>query len=284
MRKKFDSKASQTYYTPTEGALSTYINELQRCKVLEDSEIRKLAVLAQGGDKSAADKIVRSNLKFTFSIAKRFSKGDYDLLCDLVSEANIGLFESINKFDLNYSNKFITFSKDWMLKRVYEYLAIKNDTIKVSNKRKNHKTNEISNKFYLENGRTPDTVELYDIMGDESVDEISVVNIDTTYLSEYYDERNNDSDNFDINSFNHNEFESTIEADYTKHIIESSIGVLTEKEQSVVRMLYGIGHFIPMETEMVADAFGVTSEAIRHINKRALVKMKHKIKKEIVIF
>ena len=151
MRKKFDSKASQTYYTPTEGALSTYINELQRCKVLEDSEIRKLAVLAQGGDKSAADKIVRSNLKFTFSIAKRFSKGDYDLLCDLVSEANIGLFESINKFDLNYSNKFITFSKDWMLKRVYEYLAIKNDTIKVSNKRKNHKTNEISNKFYLEN-------------------------------------------------------------------------------------------------------------------------------------
>lgn len=284
MRKRFDSNASQNYYTPMEGILSTYIGELYHCEVLNDVEIRKLIKLAQNGDKKAEEKIVKSHLKFTLTIGKRFSNGDNDLLCDLVSEANIGLLESINKFDLSYPNKFITFSKDWMLKRVYEYLSFKNGIIKISNKHKHTKIKDINNKFYLENGRNADILEIYDIIGDDTVNEVNIVDIDSTFLSDKYNEKNNDFEHFDLSSFNKNEFEKEIENDYFKAIIDSSIGVLTPKEQEVVKMLYGIDCFIPMETEMVADAVGLTCEAIRNINKRALHKMKRKIEKEIVVF
>lgn len=284
MSKKFDSKASQSYYTPTEGALSTYIGELYHCEVLEDSVIRELIKLAQNGDKKAEEKIIKSHLKFTLTIGKRFSNGDYDLLCDLVSEANTGLLESINKFDLNYPNKFLTFSKDWMLKRVYEYLSLKNDIIKISDKYKQVKVKDISNKFYLKNGRNADILELCDIMGDNTINEISIVDIDSTYLSDNYNEKNNDFENFDLSSFNNNSFENEMEVDYYKTIINETIGVLAPKELEVVKMLYGIDQFIPMEIQSVADVIGVTYEAVRCINKRALYKMKNKIEKEIGSF
>jgi len=284
MRKKFDSNASKNYYTPMEGVLGTYIGELYHCEILKDEEIRKLIKLAQNGDKKAEEKIVKSHLKFTLTIGKRFSNGDYDLLCDLVGEANVGLLESIEKFDLNYPNKFITFSKDWMLKRVYEYLSFKNDLIKISNKHKHTKVKDINNKFYLENGRNADILEIYDLMDDDTINEINIVGIDSTYLSDNYNEKNDDYEHFDISSFNKNEFEVEVENDYFKAIIDSSIGILTPKEQEVVKMLYGIDCFIPMETQMVADAIGLTYEAVRNINKRALHKLKSKIEKEIITF
>jgi RNA polymerase primary sigma factor len=284
MRKKFDSNASKNYYTPMEGVLGTYIGELYHCEILKDDEIRRLIKLAQNGDKKAEEKIVKSHLKFTLTIGKRFSNGDYDLLCDLVGEANVGLLESIEKFDLNYPNKFITFSKDWMLKRVYEYLSFKNDLIKISNKHKHTKVKDINNKFYLENGRNADILEIYDLMDDDTVNEINIVGIDSTYLSDNYNEKNDDYEHFDISSFNKNEFEIDVENDYFKAIIDSSIGILTPKEQEVVKMLYGIDCFIPMETQMVADSIGLTYEAVRNINKRALHKLKSKIEKEIIMF
>ena len=75
-----------------------------------------------------------------------------------------------------------------------------------------------------------------------------------------------------------------MEVDYYKTIINETIGVLAPKELEVVKMLYGIDQFIPMEIQSVADVIGVTYEAVRCINKRALYKMKNKIEKEIGSF
>ncbi len=286
MSTTFNSKSPNKYFTPRVGSLNSYLNEISKHEILPEKEIRKLLKLAKLGDKNAIEKIVKSQSRFVFSVAKRYSSGEYELLLDLINEGNIGVIQSIDKFKTSFDNKFITFSKDWIKKNIFEYLTYTNDTIRRPNKIKATKIKKVSNKFLLENGRLPVASEIMDILEDEGTPVNNEHDVFLTNMSSMSDSIDFDgsSDMESESEYNNldrmcsiNEYEQETEDSYYKTIIDSSIGVLTPKEQTVVKLLYGIDQFKTYEISEVAETIGLTGEAVRQINIRALNKMKEDI-------
>jgi len=287
MLKQFSSKASKCYYTPNVGVLNSFLLEISKFKILDEKEIRKLVKLSKKGDEKATDKIVKSYQLFIVSVAKRYSSGNYELLCDLINEANIGLLKAIETFDLNYGTKLITHSIAWIQKSIFEYLSSTADPIKRTNKNKTIDVIKISNKFLLENGRLPAISEILDILEETKgivvIEEADIYNIEISSMSNIVEfEGSNDmGSEIEFNNSDKmstaNEYEPQMECEYFKTIIDGAIGILTPKEQKVVKLLYGIDEFKQFELQEVAEVIGVTSEAIRLINKRALNKLKEEI-------
>lgn len=285
-------RVSNTYYTSMSGTLGSYLNDISKYKVLSDKEIRKEISKAKKGDQEAITKIVNSNQRFVYAVAKRFSKGDNDLLSDLINEANLGLINSIKHFDLKKETVFLTYAVYWMQRQIFLYLTFINPIVKVSNKAKTTKVAEIRNKFFLLNGRNPTSEEIIDelktkynidITQESDVYSMSASSINDSSLTHDYDDfssyfsstsNNNSSENITSN----NTYEHEIETDYAKTLISNSIGILNERETNVIQMLFGIDKYRSYEIQEVAEKLGITNEAVRLINKRAIKKLKDEIK------
>lgn len=94
-----------------------YYNELKKCVPLDANVERELLIKSKSGDISARNKIVESNLRFVFDIARRF-RGRGVSMSDLISEGNIGLMKAIERFDMSKDVKFITYAVFWVKERM----------------------------------------------------------------------------------------------------------------------------------------------------------------------
>ena len=280
-------RVHNTYYTSNNGAVGSYLSDISKYKILSDNEIKKEIVKAKKGDKKAIEQIVNCNQRFVFSLAKRFSNGNDELLMDLINEANIGLINSIKYFDLKKNNYFLTYSVFWMQRQIYLYLTFTNPMVKITNKSKTTKVSEIKNQFYLKNGRTPTSEEIINELKDkhdiEILNESDLFQFSTTSIDEHFSNEKNDEfcpnliNNSEVSSNMINDYETKSEDEYSKSLISNSIGVLSDREKKVVEMLYGIGDYRGYEIQEVACKLGITKEAVRLINKRALEKLKEEI-------
>ena len=280
-------RVHNTYYTSNNGAVGSYLSDISKYKILSDNEIKNEIVKAKKGDKKAIERIVNCNQRFVFSLAKRFSNGNDELLMDLINEANIGLINSIKYFDLKKNNYFLTYSVFWMQRQIYLYLTFTNPMVKITNKSKTTKVSEIKNQFYLKNGRTPTSEEIINELKNKH--DIDILNksdlyqCSTTSIDEHFSDEKNDEfspnliNNFEVNSNMINDYEIQSENEYSKSLISNSIGILNDREKKVVEMLYGIGDYRGYEIQEVACKLGITKEAVRLINKRALEKLKEEI-------
>ena len=280
-------RVHNTYYTSNNGAVGSYLSDISKYKILSDNEIKNEIVKAKKGDKKAIERIVNCNQRFVFSLAKRFSNGNNELLMDLINEANIGLINSIKYFDLKKNNYFLTYSVFWMQRQIYLYLTFTNPMVKITNKSKTTKVSEIKNQFYLKNGRTPTSEEIINELKNKH--DIDILNksdlyqCSTTSIDEHFSDEKNDEfspnliNNFEVNSNMINDYEIQSENEYSKSLISNSIGILNDREKKVVEMLYGIGDYRGYEIQEVACKLGITKEAVRLINKRALEKLKEEI-------
>ena len=286
-----DKRVFSTYYTPKNGTLGTYLNDIAKYKIMSDSETKIEIRKAKKGDEKAMANIVNCNQRFVFSLAKRFSKNNNDLLSDLINEANIGLIKSIKYFDEKEEKTFLTYAVYWMQKHIFLYLTFIDPMIKVSNKTKTSKVSGIRNKFYLLNGRNPTSEEIIEELSEKYniniVDEgdllpFSTTSIDNPSITENYDDFSsyysvNESLNEDVDVISRNECELSSEKDYSKALIKNSMMTLSNREREVVDLLYGINEYKECKIPEVATKLGLTSEAVRQINKRALIKLKEEI-------
>ena len=94
-----------------------YYNELKKCVPLDANAERELLIKSKSGDISARNKIVESNLRFVFDIARRF-RGRGVSMSDLISEGNIALMKAIERFDMSKDVKFITYAVFWVKERM----------------------------------------------------------------------------------------------------------------------------------------------------------------------
>lgn len=289
--RNLNKRVCNTYYTSSTGTLGSYLSDIAKYKLLSNDELKNEIIKAQNGDDSAIAKIVNSNQRFVFALAKRFSNGNNDLLSDLVNEANIGLISSIKHFDLKKNIMFLTYSVYWMQKQIFLYLTFINPMIKVSNKAKTTKVSEIRNRFFLMNGRNPTSEEILnelqekygiDISNELDLFQMSTVSIDSPNITENYDDFSSyfsasPEGASEANITSRNNYEEDIENTYSKILISKSIGVLSDRERNVVELLYGINDYREYEIQEVAQKLGITNEAVRLIKKRALKKMEEKI-------
>lgn len=143
-------------------SLDQYYKELRKIPLISGDEQIELAIKAKSGDEESLDKLIKSNLRFVYSIAKEYTHNSNIPLEDLINEGNIGLIRAIEKFDPKRQIKFISYAVWWVRQAIVQAIYDNGSIVRMPINRINMKTklSKASNMLFGELGREPTLEEL----------------------------------------------------------------------------------------------------------------------------
>jgi RNA polymerase primary sigma factor len=227
--------------------------------------------------KEAKDVLVQANMRLVVSIAKKYVNRGLTLL-DLIQEGNIGLMKASDRYESGKGTKFSTYSTWWIRQRITRAILDQARTIRlpVHLIEESTRISRIFAKFMREKGREPSPEEVSKIMGLSvvRVNEIlraiqEPVSLETPILSEEKELKDVIIDEKAISPF------KTLENNEASNRIEQVLSSLTEREEKIIRMRFGIGVNSEHTLEEVGKFFNLTRERIRQIEIKALKKLRH---------
>lgn len=227
--------------------------------------------------KHAKDELIMANLRLVVSIAKKYVNRGLTLL-DLVQEGNIGLMKAADRYESGKGTKFSTYSTWWIRQRITRSILDQARTIRlpVHLIEESTRISRIYTKFMREKGREPSPEEVSRLMGLSvgRVNEIlraiqEPVSLETPILSEEKELKDVIIDEKSVSPF------KTLENTEATNRIEEVLSSLTEREEKIIRMRFGIGVGSEHTLEEVGKHFNLTRERIRQIEIKALKKLRH---------
>lgn len=255
-----------------------YLKEIGRISLLSLEEETALSERIAAGDEEAKNLLAESNLRLVVSIAKRYV-GRGMLFLDLIQEGNIGLMKAVEKFDANKGYKFSTYATWWIRQAITRAIADQARTIRVPVHMVEtiNKLSRFQRQLTLELNREPTDAELAKKMGMpvEKIREVIKIAQDPVSLETPIGEE----DDSHLGDFVKDERSMSPE-DYTIHeMLKDEISdillTLTEREEQVLRLRFGLDDGSCKTLEEVGQMFGVTRERIRQIEAKALRKLRH---------
>lgn len=265
-----------------------YLREIGKIPLLSQEEELELANRAVKGDKEAKDKLAEANMRLVVSIAKRYSGRGLDFL-DLIQEGNTGLLRAVEKFDPDKGFKFSTYATWWIRQAVTRAIADQARTIRIPVHMVEtiNKVLRTTRRLTQELNREPSNEEIAAAMNMEvdKIENVMRIKQDIASLDASVG-RDGDDEESVLGDFIEDSERDSPEDATANQILKEQIAVilstLSEREQKIIKLRFGIGGGRPHTLEEVGNEFSVTRERIRQIEAKALSKLrKHKDTKKL---
>jgi len=260
-------------------AVQMYLKEIGKTPLLTKDEERDLAKRSEKGDEEARQRLMKANLRLVVSIAKRYvNRTPHLSILDLVQEGNIGLSRAVEKFDYRRGFKFSTYATWWIRQAITRALADQSRTVRIPV----HMVETISKytqtrrQLIQELGRDPLVEEIAAEMGIdvEKVRHIQKISQDVLSIeTPIGDEDDSTLSDFIPDQKNPTPAQLTARA-MLRDLIKEIMIDLSDREQEILKMRFGLEDGVSHTLEEVGKAFGVTRERIRQIEAKALEKMR----------
>lgn len=256
-----------------------YLKEIGRVPLLKPEDEPKIAERIEQGDEEAKNILISSNLRLVVSIAKKYV-GRGMLFLDLIQEGNMGLVKAVEKFDYRKGFKFSTYATWWIRQAITRAIADQARTIRIPVHMVEtiNKLTRIERQLVQDLGRDPTAEEIAEKMEGitpEKVREIKKIALDPVSLETPIGEEDDshlgdfieDKDAMSPDQYANNQL--------LKDEISRALSELTEREEKVLRLRFGLYDGRTRTLEEVGKEFNVTRERIRQIEAKALRKLKH---------
>ena len=255
-----------------------YLKEIGRINLLSSDEEFEYAKLAEQGDEYAKNMLAESNLRLVVSIAKRYV-GRGMLFLDLIQEGNIGLMKAVDKFDPSKGYKFSTYATWWIRQAITRAIADQARTIRIPVHMVEtiNKLARVQRQLTQELNREPTDEEVAKKIGIsvEKVREVYKISQDPVSLETPIGEE----DDSHLGDFIKDERTMSPEEYATIEMLKEELSgvllTLTEREEKVLRLRFGLDDGQCRTLEEVGQVFNVTRERIRQIEAKALRKLRH---------
>lgn len=265
-----------------EYALKIYLQEIHQIPILTREEEEECALRIADGDRMARDLMIRSNLRFVVSTAKKYQHNGLPF-ADLINEGNLGLLRAVEKFDVSRGYRFISYAVWWIKQSILKAISEKSRLIRIP-------LNRINDVLHLESlkGEMP-SAELSTAQIREVAERL---HLETSEVEKLLG-ASREPVSLDIPLYEQEDsvvYGSTVEDKLNKtpeelaveqslrEEINKTLLILSKREADVIRFRFGLSNTFPLSLSQLADRYNLTKERIRQIEKRAKEKLRRKMK------
>ena len=260
------------------GPLQIYLNEIGQIPLLSEAEERELGEKSAVGDASARQKLAEGNLRLVVSLAKHYTGRGVPIM-DLIQEGNMGLMHAAEKYDHTKENRFSTYAAWWIKEAMQRAIDQQSREIRVpvhvaeNMKRVQKAARELQQSL----GRDATPAEIAQKLGDKTEAEVKDI---ISYLQSPVSlespvgEDGEDSLGDLVEDRTETTPEEAMNILARQEEVQELLGSLTEREQQVIRLRYGLGEERPQTLEEIGSMLGVTRERVRQIEARAMEKLR----------
>jgi RNA polymerase primary sigma factor len=257
----------------TTDSLQLFLNEAGRYVLLTAAQEVELAKRIEAGDKQAKDLLINSNLRLVVSIAKRYQGHGLTLL-DLIQEGIIGLIRAAEKFDWRKGFKFSTYATWWIRQAVQRGVANKARTIRIPVHivEREQRISRAERELVATLERAPTEAELADKakLPVKQVREVRAAARAVTSLDRNVGEDEGAAFG-DLFASDERQPDEQVELDLTEQALHAAVAELSEREQTILRLRYGLGgQNDPTSLEEIGRILGITRERVRQLEGEAL--------------
>lgn len=262
-------------------SVESYFNDVSNIKPASKEELAELWKKAAKKDKIAVNRLVELNYRLVLSIAKRFVKKTYMDYMDLVADGNMGLVKAVEKFDPKKDIQFSTYATYWIEQYIRKSIENNSKMIRVPS----HVQDEINrwkkekNQFFIKHGKDPDIKQMAKLL------KMSVQQADSINKTIYYLENIDSIDSSigdDTGTLKKETLQDTVnkpleaisEMVRTVDNVQEALKYLSEREEQVIRMRFGIDGEGPFSLEEIGEKFNLSRERVRQIELKCFEKLK----------
>jgi len=261
-----------------EGSLDQYLKDISAYPLISREEEAALARRIREDDQEALDKLVRSNLRFVVSVAKKYQNQGVSL-SDLINEGNLGLIRAAHKFDETKGIKFISYAVWWIRQAILQALAEQSRIVRIPLNRAGtlHRIGKRAAALLQELGREATHAEIangMDVTEEEVAKTMSISQAALSLDAPMAPGEDNKLLDYLPDTINPTPDEQIFVKALTESI-EEALSHLKERESKILRLYFGLDGNEPMTLEEIGALLGITRERVRQIKEKALSRLRH---------
>ncbi len=261
-----------------EGSLDQYLRDISVYPLITREQEVELALRIRASDQEALDTLVRSNLRFVVSVAKKYQNQGVSL-SDLINEGNLGLIRAAHKFDETKGIKFISYAVWWIRQAILQALAEQSRIVRVPLNRAGtlHRIGKRASALLQELGREATNAEIaegMELSEEEVAKTMSISQIHLSLDAPMSPGEDNRLLDYLPDTVNRTPDEETFDKALTESIHQALAG-LKEREAKILRLYFGLDESEPMTLEEIGEVLNITRERVRQIKEKALSRLRH---------